>query len=276
MKHSIQQPNDCRHQGLASGILSVDRSDEEQIVLSCSECQMIWLWAPGTPTWSVAWRAREIGKNLFCKIMYGLHKLRLLDRREEKLRPWRMCRGVPGQIIAVNGISGESVTVFDVTQIPFRVMMPEIKLNMTVKSMCFIPDHDIHVLLWGCIRFLAVTDTSQLVLLRSREDHVYSLNSMHEMEVSGCKDICSTTKGHIFVIAHSGPVYAIDNHGVAHIKPDDGILVFSGKKGELLQEMKHDEMDWPDNVFWCDKMAQLIVKHDQDKISYFEIKCELE
>ena len=118
--HTAPRPPQCGHYALS--VLAVEVGGKQQVALSCDECQCIWLGSLGTQAWSVAWQATGEGS----------------EGRKGQPQPCTMCQGKPGQIIAWNCQGDKkSVSVFDITLIPFRVVVPEMKLGMVARNLCY-------------------------------------------------------------------------------------------------------------------------------------------
>ncbi len=119
--HTSPGPPQCRH--VDPEILAVEVGGKQQVALSCYECQCIWLGSRDTETWSLAWQVTgEEGS----------------EEREGQPKPWKISQGKAGQIIAWNRQGDEkSVSVFDITQIPFRVVVVELKLGMWAWHLCY-------------------------------------------------------------------------------------------------------------------------------------------
>ncbi len=265
VKHLIQLPYNCSHVGYGCALSYVQMPKGEHIALSCCECQVIWLWESGTKKWTLAWRGKELVLDT------------IVWQTESKCRPWKMCHGNPGQIIAVNGVHGDSVSVFDtgITQIPFRVIHEEIKLGMKAHDLCYYRTPSVSYTWESPEPFrhtphpkggLAVLDKSKLCWASGIKKPQHTLQFVGQPT-----GICSDNKGHLFVATNSTTA---DDQGAAH-NPHGRILVFAADTGELLQEMKHDQMKYPQNVFWCDKIKRLIVYQSVGRtITFFKIKCD--
>ncbi len=116
--HTASCPSQREHKNIR--VLAVEVGGKQQIALSCWECQCIWLGSRDTEKWSVAWKpSGEEGS----------------EERKGQPKPYTMCQGKPGQIIARNW-QGESASIFDITQIPFRVVVEELKLWMYAQHLC--------------------------------------------------------------------------------------------------------------------------------------------
>ncbi len=184
-----------------------------------------------------------------------------------------MCHGKPGQIFAVNDWYRESACVFDITQIPFRVIHFAIMFGITADCMCYYGMPSMSYT-WESpepFRYtphpkggLAVADKNQV---RWGPDITKTQSTRSVQLVGQPSGICSDNRGHLFV--------AIDFMGDSTLPiPSSRILVFAADTGELLQEIEYDRVILIRNIFWCEKMKCLIVAHNFDKISYIKIKCD--
>ena len=123
---TLPLPSGCRND-FYLGILAVEVGGKQGIALCSSRYQCIWLGSPEAEAggWGIAWQATgEEGSK----------------ERVTQPKPYRMCRGKPGQIIALNGWQGEeqTVSIFDITQVPFEVVIQEIKLRMNAEYLCYV------------------------------------------------------------------------------------------------------------------------------------------
>ncbi len=265
LMYTIESPGGCPHGGVFHNILAVTVSGAEYIALSCCECQVIWLWSPETRSWSIGWQAKDPEESPWSKIrnQYSFHRI-----VREQLKPWKMCRGSAGEIF-VNGINGETMIQLDITKLPFRIHnVSELKFHRKIAD---------NFELDGFKRFLAITDPTTEHVLLCKAGSGASLRVEMEFKVPGCHAVCVDHNKHVFVIRTGKGVFATDSTGVTHIESCGSILVFEGSEiswRRLLQELKHPGMTWPKKVFWCDKIKRLVVLHNLDKVSYFEIKCK--
>ncbi len=123
---TLPLPSGCRND-FYLGILAVEVGGKQGVALCSSRYQCIWLGSPEAEAggWGIAWQATgEEGSK----------------ERVTQPKPYRMCRGKPGQIIALNGWQGEeqTVSIFDITQVPFEVVIQEIKLRMNAEYLCYV------------------------------------------------------------------------------------------------------------------------------------------
>ncbi len=230
VKHRNTQPGSCQHPGGFHSILSVNISQEEFVALSCCECHTIWVWRPDATTWKIAWRKMT---NTY------------------QLRPWKLCRYKPGMICVVDDISGNNMSVFDITRIPFCVVRREIKLGMMVEYLSFDkPDAE------QCTG-VAVTNGEKLCMynLTQPPSLLWSTDNYEDRLNAVCTD---KNKGIVFATSHN--------------KSEGRIFVFAADTGKLLKKFKHKNIEQPRDVFWCEKIQHLIVRHNQCMISHFDIK----
>ena len=222
--------------------------------------------------------------------------------REEQPMPWTMCQGKRGQIIARNGQGdGESVSMFDITQIPFRVVVPHMQLGMQAVylSYCELP---------GVGGALAVTDRFKLCMfsLDSRA-LLWSVESWDEkgqrVNLAGPWSpygVCSDNRGRLYVAdCHMGnnrvivlsaasglvqqvvrgrghlgvTVYGPD---IKYVDDDPTKAVFSGT---ALQEFKDHSLEEPEYICWHEQGQSVIVYHKtggipnyKQHITYFHVK----
>ena len=172
------------------------------------------------------------------------------------MQPWphTMCIGKPGQMIARNMKGDEkSVVVFDITQIPFRVVVPEIKLGMKAKYLCYL---DIP----GKGGVLAVSDQHKLCLFSMDSgDLLWSFECEDEgqerPEAAG-----ATWEPHGVCTDNRGRLYVAD-------KINDRIIVFLAVSGSLMQEIEHES---PKYLCWYESTKSVIVGNHRD-ISYYHV-----
>ena len=214
-------------------VLAVTVSEKQQIALSCFDCQCIWLGSRDTEAWSVAWQATGEG-------------------RWDQPKPSAMCQGKPGQIIALKGYAREkSVSVFDITQIPFHQVEPEIKLGVAPDYLCYCD-------LPGVGSALAVTDLSKLSMCSldsgkilwsvggyiNREQQASNRESLEEVKVAGVEwypmGVCSDNRGRLYVAD-------------CHQDINSRIIVFSAFLGSVLQVVQGRGQRWvrqvPGNIY---------------------------
>ncbi len=198
---------------LFPSVLAITVDGEQHVALSCYFSQCIWLARPGAEAWSVAWKAIGVEGS---------------EERAGQPKPGVTCLGKPGQIIAANGHRGEgqSVSVFDITQIPFRVVAPEIKVGMIARMLCYCD--------LGVDGGLAITDHRQGKLC------MFSLESKkllwgvggQGVKVAGAewepRGVCTDNRGRIFV---GDSKYS-------------RVFVFSASSGSMLQVMQGSLLGW--------------------------------
>ncbi len=285
--HTLPQSPQCNSY-CKSNILA----GSQYVTLACSDCQCIWLGSSSEKGWSVAWQAT--GKE-------GS------DEREGQPRPGAMCQGKPGQIIAVNRQGdGESVSVFDITHIPFRLVVPEIKLGIRGKHLCYCELPEVG----GA---LAVTQGNELFML-SLDSGALLWSVGGKDSVAGTewwpKGVCTDNRGRLYVpdITYysqriivlsaatgsvlqivqgrghwmvaadltggqdsqwvAGPGITVYGPGIRYKDDDPGKGVVSGS---VLQEFKHHAMLRPDYLCWHEQTQSIIVG-SRGKMSSFKIE----
>ncbi len=279
---TLPRPTQCEHWHLR--ILAVEVGGKQQVALSCDECQCIWLGTRGTEEWSVAWQATgEEGS----------------EERKGQPKPYTMCQGKPGQIIAWNRQGDEkSVSVFDITQIPFRVVVPEMKLGMWAVNLCYCE-------LPGVGGALAVTDgwaENKLCMFSlDRGGSLWSVGGKDEVgqwvKVAGAEwspwGVCSDNRGRLYVAdcqrgnnriivlsAASGSVLQVvqgrghwadhpwslfgwvSDPGVTVYRPDIKYKDDEPKdevvSGTVLQEFKHQRQGEPNPLCWHEPSKSIV------------------
>ncbi len=275
--HTAPPPPKCGHEHLS--VLAVEVGGKQQVAISCYQCQCIWLGSRGAEKWSVAWQATgEEGS----------------EERRGQPKPHTMCQGKPGQIIAWNG-DEKSVVVFDITQIPFRVVVPEMKLGMEARYLCYCE-------LPRVGGALAVTDGASGYKLS-----MFSLNSglllwsvggedvrVQRVKVAGVewwpKGVCSDNRGRLYLAdyynnriivlsAASGLVLQVMQGweewvaGRKWRQTFPGITVYGADikyngepwervSGTVLQEFKQQYLGEPDSLWWHEPSKSIVVYHD--------------
>ncbi len=280
--HTSPGPPQCGHEFLK--VLAVEVGGKQQVSLSCWQCQCIWLGAWGGRAWSVAWLANGEKGSV-----------------ERKGQPWpyTMCQGKPGQIIAWNVQGGgKSVIMFNITQIPFRVVVPEIKIGMDVCDLCYCE-------LPGVGGALAVTDgRSGFKLSMFSMDSgelLWSVQGWDErgqsVKVAGAEwlpqGVCSDNRGRLYLAdyhmgnsriivlsAASGSVLQVVQgrrhweEGKRRWVSEPGITVYGADmkyqddepmkgvlSGTVLQELKHTMLGGPDHLCWHEQSKSIVVYH---------------
>ncbi len=269
-------------------ILAVMVNRKQQIALSNHRC--IWLGSPDTGKWVKAWQATGD---------------RMKEGREYEPTPRMMFHGRPGQIIVENEWYG-SVSVFDITQIPFRVEGSEVKLDMEPKDLCYCE-------LPGIGDAIAVTDGYYGI----GKIGMFNLDSgVCLWRLSGLKGrggikwtdvnlapggICCDNMGRLYVAdefnnriivlsAASGSVLQVvqgrghwDNSqpdfdvdpGITVYGPDVNITSLAQNRkasGTVLQEFKHLKMVRPQHVCWHEGTKSLIVCYNHTEIIHFKLE----
>ncbi len=273
-------------------ILAVMVNGEQKIALSGNWC--IWLGSPGTG-WVFAWQATVA---------------RMSEGREKEPTPRVMCHGKPGQIIVENELQ-KSVSVFDITQIPFRLIGPEIKIGMVPNNLCYCE-------LPGISDAIAVTDgyyhrgklgmfrlDSGICLWRvggktGKQGQQMKL-TFGELAPRG---MCSDNRGRLYVAdwvnnrimvlsATSGSVLQVvqgrghwDDNDCNYVV-DSGITMYGNDvivtycddtdqnmvtSGTVLQEFKHLQLVRPVHICWNEHTKSLIVCYKLQKIIHFQLE----
>ena len=291
--HTFLRPPQCGHDDLK--VLAVEVGGKQQVALSSHSDQCIWLGSRDTGAWSVAWQATgEKGS----------------EERKGQPKPCTMCQGKPGQIIAWNWHGDRRiVSVFDITQIPFCVVVPEMKLEMNACHLCYCE-------LPGVGGALAVTDGSDgyKLCMFSLDSGalLWSVGSEDErgqqVKVAGTEwvpqGVCSDNRGRLYVAdgkrvndriivlsATSGSVLQVVQ-GRGHWEggrkwrvSDPGIAVYGADlkykddepkqgvvSGSVLQELKHPPLEEPWHLCWDEQSKSIVVgTYSTGKISYFQI-----
>ncbi len=186
------------------GVLATEISGKQHVAFTCRFCQCFWLGS--LEAWNISREAtsKELELNF-------------------------ICQGKPGQIIATTELYLEkSVTVFDITQIPFRMIEPEIKLGMAASYLCYcdIP---------GVGDALAVTDVSG----RWGRLAMFSLDSGALLWSAGGEDGGLSGYLPLKVAGANWTPYGVctDNRGRLYVADLNNIriIVFSVASGSVLQ-----------------------------------------
>ena len=277
-------PPPPQHGHNSLSVLAVEMDGKQKVVLSYPDSQCIWLGSQDAATWGVAWQATGEEES---------------EEREGQPKPYRMCQGKPGQIIAQN-VQGEvaSVSVFDITQIPFHVVVPEMKLRgnmMTAVNMCYCD-------LPRVGGALAVTDGYKLCMfsldsgellwsVRGRDERGHSVMVAGVWSPYG---VCSDNRGRLYVAdyymgnnriivlsAASGSVLQVvqgKGHWEGHSwVSDPGITVYGPDieyknnepkegvvSGSVLQEFKNHKLGMPYHLCWHEQSKSIVVYHNTE------------
>ena len=283
LKHTLLRPAECEHWDLR--ILAVEVGGKQHVALSCRECQCIWLGSRDTEEWSVAWQAT------------GKEGSGDIDRQP---KPYTMCQGKPGQIIVWNtwGIE-KSVVVFDITQIPFRLVVPQVKLATEAYHLCYSD-------LPGVGGALAVTDARYGFKLSmfglDNGELLWSVGGKEEsgwsVKVAGAEwdpwGVCSDSRGRLYVSdgkygnnriivlsAASGSVLqVVQGRGHWVDEPqvfigwvtDPGVSVYGPDikykddepnqgvvSGSVMQEFKHQHLGELEYICWHEQSKSIVV-----------------
>ncbi len=201
-KHHTDRFQD--HKDHDRGLLLVRIDGDEQLALSSPHDQRILLGSHVFNTWSVGWQAST--KWLGIKKVSGQPK------------PSIMVRGKPGQIIAANykDYSCKTVSIFDTTQIPFRVVVSEIQLQMEIRDMCYCE-------LPGVGGALAVSGGNKNLSMCKLDSGEILWDRKLFFSGSG---VCSD---------NGGRIYVSEMESARHWFSQTRIYVFSADSGSLLQ-----------------------------------------
>ncbi len=283
LMHTLLRPAECEHWDLR--VLAVEVGGKQQVALSSPDDQCIWLGSRDTEEWSVAWQAP--GKE-------GTGEI------ERQPKPYSLCQGKPGQIIVCDMQGDEnSVVAFDITQIPFRVVVPQMKLATEAYHLCYSD-------LPGVGGALAVTDAwygfrLSMFGLDSGE-LLWSVGGKEEsgwsVKVAGAgwdpRGVCSDNRGRLYVAdmkwgntrilvlsAASGSVLqVVQGRGHWVDEPqvfigwvtDPGVSVYGPDikykddepwkgvvSGSVLRELKHQHLGELEYIYWHEQSKSIVV-----------------
>ena len=210
------------------------------VALSCWQSQCIWLGSRHAREWTVAWQASgEKGS----------------EERKGLPRPTAMCQGKAGQIIAQNGCPAgqghrKSVSVFDTTQIPFRLVVLQMKLDMDGRYLCY---YDLP----GIGATLAATDNSKLAM--------FIMDSEELMNEVGVKELGTHWEPKALCSDERGRLYVADQE-------NNSIIVMSAQSGAVLQQYKLEGLEKPQDICWHEGSKSIIVGTHDHKIGVFHIE----
>ena len=244
--HKIPSPPHCNH-GSHAKMVAIQMAGQ-CYAFPCANCEIIWLFKPGgfigdstmTGTWDVAWEAKR--------------------GRKDKHSPMDICSGQPGQIIAImsKGWGSKWVTIFDITQIPFQVVIPKLELGIQ-------PGHICYCNLPGVGETLAMSSTfpTQYKLA------MYSLASGKCLWTVGGQDKTAEPVHKEYGDVPEYPSVKVDgacwnpqgvctdNRGRLYVADDEKanprILVFSAASGDIIQSLSGPEwLGRPEHLSWCE------------------------
>lgn len=208
--HTLPRPVQCGAHRYTYRLLAIKVDAIQHVAIACPNCHCIFIGSLATEAWSMGWQASGEEGSV---------------ERKKQPKPWSMWHGKPGQIIArdVRG-DGHSVCVFDIKNIPFRLVMPEIKLGMMAVGLCYCD-------LPGIGDAIAVTgglDYNLCMFSLAKGDLIWSIGERDDngdrTMVAGAKwvpyEICSDRRGRLYVA---------DNFA------DERIIVLSAVSGSVLQ-----------------------------------------
>ncbi len=252
IKHKILMPSTCKCKTIdCINIVCASILGKKSLVVSCYKCQCIWYLEVETKNWSIAWKASR--KRAISNGAEG--------QKHPTPVPRRMCLGKPGQIIAVNGIASEgpyadSVSMLDITQIPFKVVVPLLKLTLLPHYLCYcnIPliGEAIAVTQWygggawgGKLCMYNLNNGTLLWDVGGKDE------TGHPVEVKGAKwwpgGICSNGTDCVFLAD------AASNR----------ILVFDAADGEVIQVIEHNHVPW--DISWDQTTQGLVIWNTHGK-----------
>ena len=271
-------------------VLAVTVDGEEKVAVSCYECKKIYL-GNQVNFWSQAYPGTDpLGSQI----------------REGKPRPYTMCCGKPGQI-TVENYEDESLSVFDITTIPFNRIVSQIKIGMWAVHFCYL-----NLPLGG--DNLAVTDgivTKTLCMFSlDSGDLLWSVGrdgNNWKAEVAGAvwepRGVCTDNRGQLYVAdskrynnriivfsAESGAILQVIQ-GRGHLefsrwRADPGIVVYGPDiryrddkpeegvdTGSMLQVIESAQLESPKYLCWCERTTSVIVATQKGKILHLFAKC---
>ncbi len=278
--HSLKYPDSCTSTHIScyvTSILGVVLGGKDLLAFSCSQCQRIVVGTRGAGPYSVSWHALGPEKSKQCQPGEAQNKvLRMVNgpwsvawepkwevnsgERKDQPIPGIMCHGKPGQIIATNNQgSGDSVCVFDITQIPFHLIEPEMKVGMVPSDICYCN-------LSGVGGAVAVASTSRDYML-----------SMYDMQSSALlwsigRDkmnagipwvpdaLCTDNRGRLYVAS-------TNNHIIAVLSAASGSeLQFLQGRGHR-QEVGRDHRGFKEHRYFVDPgvtVVQAAIRYEDD------------
>ncbi len=213
--HTLAQPPRCQHLSCLT-LLAIMVGPTPHLAISCNECQVIWLGSRDAWAWNIAWQATGGS-----------------EERNGQPKPGEMCHFKPGQIIARN-LQGEgtSISIFDIKDIHFYVVVPALNLGMQPGYLCccIIP-----------MDYLAVSDITEHRLCMFSLDE----NTLMEREAQSPGE--RTPLSPLWVVG--GPSIKVagaewspfgvcsDNRGRLYVADQSihRIIVFSAASGSVLQ-----------------------------------------
>ena len=258
VKDRLPMPSDCVcFKEDYVDMICISISGKQYVVLSCFNCQCIWHFSLESVEreWGVAWKAsRKRGRS-------GSQEAK------NKPRPGKMCQGKQGQIIALNGTSWDpegvtSISVFDVTEIPFKVAVPHLSIALRAYYLCYcnIPQvgEAIAVTEWyeggGGQLCLHRLNDGKLLWSRGGRDEAGT-----PMEVAGdtwwAGGVCSNGRDRVLLADADS----------------NRVIVFNAGNGEVTQVIKHETLQYPWDICWDQVSSGFIVWHGH-RYLYSELK----
>ncbi len=288
---TVPMPGQCDEMHHRS-VLAIKVGGLDEVALSCWGCKCIYLGSWNERSfWSQAYPATEsLGS----------------ENRDWQPRPYTMCWGKPGQIIVEN-YEEESLSVFDITQIPFNRIVSEIKIGMWAGHLCYC-----NLPLAGDT--LAVTDgiMSKKLCMFSLDngDPLWSVGRDEKgrrAKVAGAewepRGVCTDNRGKLYVAdckeynnriivfsAASGSILQV-MQGRGHLESsqwvtDPGITVYEADikykedkpeegvhTGSVLREIETDHLESPKYLCWHEGMTYLTVATPKGKILHLFANC---
>ncbi len=244
---TIPSPQHCDHQRDLK-LLEIQVAGRLHIAMPCPECQCIRLWSPDGDTWQMAWQVKA--------------------GRKEKQSPMDLCQGRRdsrgGQIIATmsKGYGTKYVTVFDIEQIPFKVIIPKMEIGIQPGNMCY-SDFP------GIGEAVAITSTFPT----QYRFCLYSLVTKECLWTIGGQDKTAEPEDDYGGMPQYPSVIVggarwsprgvcTDNRGCLYVadinKSNPRILIFTVARGELLQQLSGPQwLGQPEFLSWSEHMASL-------------------
>ncbi len=264
---TIPRPTGCNHFGHYLSTLALTANTNQCVAMSCTACQCIWLWPTENgmtkKKWQIGWIA---GGSM---------------EKQKQPKPWKMCLAEPGTLVTINGYTGRSVAVFDITSIPFRVKKEEVVLDVNAWgiSYCSIPGIGgaLAVISGGALQHPQYTlsmykmKNGEVLWSKGGRKHDTDKITGESVEVEGAPwepwGLCTDqSKGLIYI----GESYKYHR-----------ILVFAAADGDILQIIKSPDIEEKiREVLWWEEKSNLVVLAGETfrgdcspSISYFQKEC---
>ncbi len=219
--HTLAPPPRCRHLSCLK-LLAIMVGERPHMAISCNECQVIWLGSRDTCIWDIAWEANgEKGS----------------EERKNEPKPGDMCQFKSGQVIArnVQGRQGEgtSISIFDIKEMSFYVVVPELKLGMQAWYLCCCEI--------SCCHHLAVTDMleNSLCMFRLDEKALIKREAQSTEERTPLSPLWMVGGPSVKVAGEEWSPFGLcsDNRGRLYVADQNihRIIVLSAASGSVLQ-----------------------------------------